>query len=108
MGQAAEKIESGPGLLSCYYCADNLTCNLEPRRESMAGCQKWRCHVCRGPWWCTSLAHDKCMATGVPNGVTYHDGSSMKPLSDRSGHYMTHGGIYCEVHQSWRCNIRGD
>jgi hypothetical protein len=45
----AEKIESLHGLHSCLPCADNLGCNLEPRCESMAGCIKWRCGVCRVP-----------------------------------------------------------
>ena len=35
---AAEKIETLPGLHSCFTCADNLGCNLEMRCESMAGC----------------------------------------------------------------------
>ena len=39
---AAEKIETLPGLHSCFTCADNLGCNLEPRCESMDGCLKWR------------------------------------------------------------------
>jgi hypothetical protein len=34
---AAEKIETLPGLHSCFTCADNLGCNLEPRCESMDG-----------------------------------------------------------------------
>ena len=41
---------------------------------------------------------------GVPNGVTYHDGTHMEPLSDASGHYYRHGG-YCGVHKSWRCGL---
>jgi hypothetical protein len=106
MSQPAPKIEPGPGLLSCYTCADNLTCSLIPRRESMAGCQNWRCQVCRGPWWCASMAHDKCMETGVPNGIFYHDGGSMKPLSDATGH--SYQGGYCLVHKSWRCGVTGD
>ena len=90
---------------SCYHCSDNETCNLGPRQSDMDGCPKWRCRICRGPWWATSMDHGACVATGVPNGVFYHDGSHMKPLSDRSGHYMTHGGAYCEIHASWRCQI---
>jgi hypothetical protein len=46
----AEKIETLPRLHSCFTCADNLSCNLESRCESMAGCIKWRCRVCRAPW----------------------------------------------------------
>jgi len=100
---AAEKIETLPGLHTCFTCADNMGCNLEMRCESMAGCLKWRCRVCRGPWWCVSMAHDKCMETGVPNGVFYQDGSSMVSLSDSSEHYLRSG--YCSVHKSWRCGL---
>ena len=39
---AAEKLETLPGLHSCFTCADNLGCNLAPRCESMTGCIKWR------------------------------------------------------------------
>lgn len=105
--QTAHKNKPGPGLLSCHTCADNQTCNLDYRQDSMAGCKKWRCQICRGPWWCISMAHDKCMETGVPNGIYYHDGSHRAPLSDASGHLMTHGGAYCEIHKSWRCGIKG-
>jgi hypothetical protein len=101
----AEKIETLPGLHSCFTCADNLGCNLETRCESMAGCIKWRCRVCRAPWWAVGFDHEACNDTGVPNGVTYHDGTHMAPLPEASGHYYTHGGIYCEVHKSWRCGL---
>ena len=90
---AAEKIETIPGLHSCFTCADNLGCNLEPRCESMEGCIKWRCRVCRAPWWTVGYNHETCNATGVPNGVTYHDGTHMAPLPEASGHYYRHGGI---------------
>jgi len=95
-----------PRLLSCHNCADNETCGLDYRVD-LAGCTKWRCRVCRGPWWVTSMAHERCIETGVPNGIFYHDGGHMAPLSDASGHYMTHGGIYCEIHKSWRCMVGG-
>jgi hypothetical protein len=98
----AKKLAQKPRLQGCHYCADNPTCNL-PARAALDGCQKWRCQVCRGPWWATSMDHAACIATGVPNGIHYRDGSTRKPLSDSSGHYMTHGGAYCEIHQSWRC-----
>ena len=100
--------EVKPGLHSCYHCHDNPTCNLELRQSDMDGCPKWRCQICRGPWWTPSLDHAKCVATGIPNGMTYHDGTTMRPLSDRSGHYMTHNNAYCEIHHSWRCNVQGD
>ena len=105
MNQAAESTDSELGLHSCYGCTDNKTCNLPPRQDTMEGCRKWRCSVCRSPWWASAMDHNKCIATGVPNGVIYQDGSHMKPLSDRSGHYMTHGNAYCSVHSSWRCLI---
>jgi hypothetical protein len=101
---AAEKIETIPGLHSCFTCADTLGCNLEPRRESMAGCIKWRCRVCRAPWWVVGYDHEACNTTGVPNGVTYYDGTRMAPLPEASGHYYRHGG-YCTVHKSWRCGL---
>jgi len=100
----AEKIETLPGLHACFTCADNLGCNLEPRCESMSGCIKWRCRVCRAPWWTVGYDHEACNTTGVHNGVTYHDGTHMAPLPDASGHYYRHGG-YCRVHQIWRCGI---
>ena len=89
---------------TCFTCADNLGCNLEPRCESMDGCIKWRCRVCRAPWWTVGYDHEACNARGVPNGVTYHDGTYMAPLPETSGHYFLPGG-YCSVHKSWRCGL---
>ena len=60
-------------------------------------------------WWVVGYDHEACNATGVPNGVIYHDGTHMAPLPDASGHYYRHGG-YCDVHKScaagWHKQLR--
>ena len=93
-------------LHGCKNCADAATCNLPDRctKGGGMGCEKWRCEVCRGPWWAISMNHRKCLDTGVPNGIRYHDGSAMKPMSFASGHILA--GEYCQVHKSTRCAMR--
>jgi len=65
---AAKKIETLPGLHSGFTCADNLGCNLEPRCESMVGCIKWRCRVCRAPWWVVATTMKLAMPRAFPTG----------------------------------------
>ena len=101
----AEKLEMQDCMtFSCLTCWDSPTCGLTPKGSgTMEGCKLWRCPVCRGPWWATSMNHNECLRTGVPNGVFYRDGSHMTPLNDANGHAMD--GPYCRVHHSCLCGL---
>jgi hypothetical protein len=88
---------------NCLICWDAPTCNLEANATDKAGCLNWRCQVCRGPILLGMLKHDRCMATGVPNGITYHDGTHRAPFPDANGHFYS--GTFCKTHQSWRCGL---
>jgi hypothetical protein len=67
-----------PRLYSCQNCTDQDICENWTGR-AYGCCSHWRCRVCRGPWWAICCDHKACLATGVPNGVTYYDDTHMKP-----------------------------